>query len=177
MRPVYGRLPMRRALLALALTAALGASALAGCSRSSGASAACGKATHEEAQFPANHVLPGQPEPTYLTDPPTSGPHAPLADVQPRYDTPLPKPTQVGVLEAGKVLVQYRPDVPAAGIDELQKLAGGPIVVAPNPDLDHPVIATAWLYTSRCDAVDVGALRAFARSHADHGPGGHTGAG
>jgi hypothetical protein len=147
---------------------------LTGCSKAGGESAACGKATHEQAQFPANHVLPGQPEPAYLTNPPTSGPHAPLATVDPVYDAPLPRPTQVGVLETGKVLIQYRPDVPADQVEQLRGLAGGDIVVAPNPELDHPVVTTAWLYTQRCHRVDTGALKSFAKARADHGPGGHT---
>ena len=161
---------MRRAIVFGALLAL----PFTGCGSAGGESAACGKVTHEEAQFPANHVLPGQPEPTYLTNPPTSGPHAPLARVAPLYEEPLPGPTQVGVLETGKVLVQYRGDVPAPQVDELRGLAGGDVVVAPNPGLDHPVVATAWLYTQRCERVDAGAIEAFARAHGAGAPGPHT---
>ena len=133
----------------------------------------CDRPERQRAQLPAIHVLPGQPEPSYLSDPPTSGPHAPLTSVPPVFDTPVPRPTQVGILERGMVLVQYRPDLP---LDEQQRLVGlaaGPVTVAPNPQLDRPVVASAWLYLLRCDAVDTAALADFVTNRTADAPGGH----
>ena len=46
---------------------------------------------------------------------------------------------------------------------ELEDLAGDGVVVAPNPDLPAPVVATAWLYKRTCDEVDAAALRGVHR--------------
>ena len=118
------------------------------------------------------HVLPGATGLHYRTDPPTSGPHQPaprLARVQQR---PLPRPVQVGLLEAGDVLVQYR-GLDRADIDRLQKLAGDHVVVAPNPDLPsrYRVVATGWIHKRTCTAVDTGALGDFVRQRGGKGPG------
>ena len=47
-------------------------------------------------------------EPQYTTDPPTSGPHTPGALPGGVLTQPLARPSQVGALEAGLVLIQYR---------------------------------------------------------------------
>ena len=75
---------------------------------------------------------------------------------------------QVTVLARGAVLVQYRD--PAAA-ETLAPLADrGDIVVAPAPDLDEAVVATAWTVKLRCEAVDVDAIAAFfdAQVGSDH---------
>ncbi|MEO7557396.1 MAG: DUF3105 domain-containing protein [Acidimicrobiales bacterium] len=146
--------------------------AVAGCGGSSAkapAAAACGAVVPEALDSNLGHVLPGAPEPTYLTDPPTSGPHAPGAAPTGAVDAPLTRPVQVGLLEAGGVLVQYRD---AADLDWLRPLATGSVVVAPNPDLADRVVATAWLYKQSCSGQDADALGRFAVDHAGHGPDG-----
>jgi hypothetical protein len=140
---------------------------------SAAASSRCDEPQLQPAQFPAGHVLPGQPEPRYLSEPPTSGPHAPVAEVAPVYDAPVARPTQVGILETGRVLIQYQGGLPADQIDRLRSLAGGHIVVAPASELDRPVVASAWLRLLRCDAVDEEALRDFVGDRAGKGPDGH----
>lgn len=118
-----------------------------------------------------NHVFGGGQEPDYATDPPTSGPHEPGPARSGVLDEPLSRPQQVGQLEAGAVLLQYRPDLDAGQRAELEALAGDRVVVAPNPDLPTPVVATAWVRKMECRAVDAGALRAFAEAHVGQGPG------
>ena len=145
---------------------------LSGCS-GDGGSSACGRPQRQQAQFPAGHILPDQPEPTYLSDPPTSGPHAPLAKVEPVYSDALPRPTQVGILETGAVLLQYQPGLPPDQRDRLLAFGGDGTVVAPNPSLDRAVVASAWLYLMRCSTVDDEALRDFVAEHRGRGPGGH----
>ena len=142
---------------------------LVGCG-SSTRSSSCEDA-HAEALNPAeNHVLPGAAEPTYATDPPTSGPHTPGAPPQGALTEPLPRPAQVGVLEAGDVLLQYR-DLSDRELQDLTQLVTDKVIVAPNPALPTRVVATAWLFKQTCSAVDAAALRGFIRTRVGHGPG------
>ena len=159
---------MSRALVLVALVLLV---ACAGDDDAPEASGACG-ADQQERIDPAsaNHVLAGADEPAYASDPPTSGPHQPGPVIGGVVDTPLSRPQQVGQLEAGAVLLQHR-DLPTAELAELEALAGDQVIVAPNPDLPAPVVATAWTRKLICEAVDVDALAAFAEAHAGAGPG------
>ena len=76
----------------------------------------------------------------------------------------------MGALEAGIVLLQYR-DLSPADVETLSQLAGGQVVVAPNPDLPDRIVATSWLNKQVCSAVDVPELRGFVRNHEGRGPG------
>ena len=106
----------------------------------------------------------------YTSDPPTSGPHQPTPPVEGVVSQPLTRPVQVGVLERGDVLLQHRPDLPGDQQAALDALAGDGVVVAPNPDLDDPVVATAWLHKRTCEAVDVDALQEFIDERRGRGP-------
>lgn len=135
-----------------------------------GGSSGCGPVIRERLD-PSSpvHLLPGAPEPDYLSDPPTSGPHLsgrPPAGV---VDQPLDRPTQVLVLEEGGVLIQYHglDDSDVAGLAEL---ASDSVVVAPNPALADPVVATAWLNKLTCEEVDLEALSRFVAEHVGQGP-------
>ncbi len=160
------RLPPIVAIAAVVAAAPL----LAACGGGSGSDGACGRITRE-AIDPGflQHVLSGEGV-EYSTDPPTSGPHQPSPDVDPVRVAPLSKPLQVGILESGEVLLQHRPDLPADQLAELEALAGDGVVVAPNPDLDDPVVATAWLFKRSCEEVDVDALREFVAERRGKGP-------
>lgn len=110
------------------------------------------------------HVLAGAPAPSYATEPPTSGPHQSgrLAGV---VGDPLSGPLQVGALEAGQVLLQHR-DLAPADRARLESLAGPLVIVAPNPALPAPVVASAWRTRQLCRTVDVESLGRFVRAHA-----------
>jgi hypothetical protein len=133
-------------------------------------SSACGPAQAEpEDERSGLHVLPNAADPTYAADPPTSGPHVAGPGLRGVQAERLRTVLQVGVLEEGKVLVQYQP---AAGDPSpLMELAGDQVVVAPNPDLNTPVVATAWGHRLTCTAVDPTAVAAFVAARA--GQGGH----
>lgn len=104
---------------------------------------------------------------------PTSGPHsgAPVCGVVSR---PVPVDAQIHALEHGAVAYQYRDaDVGADGVAALADLAedlGSLVLVAPNPQLDAPVVATAWNRKMRVDEVDVDRLRDFATAFRGRGP-------
>jgi hypothetical protein len=136
-----------------------------------GSDGACGPVTREalDPQFLV-HVL-GDADVEYTSDPPTSGPHQPTPAVSGVVDQPLTRPVQVGVLERGDVLLQHRTDLPDDEMADLAALAGTGVVVAPAPDLDDPVIATAWLFKRTCSSVDAGALQDFIDQRLGKGPG------
>lgn len=146
------RLPMAPAAVLLLLL-------LAGCREKSEPRAACASVVIE-ALDPASiqHVLPGAPEPTYRTDPPTSGAHRAGPIPTGALDQPLPRSVQVAVLEQGGVVVQHRNPADRAA---LAPLGGDRVVVAPAPDLPVRVVATAWRHKLACTGLDVEALRSF----------------
>lgn len=155
----------RRAALLGAIAAA------SACGAGSGDEGACGPITRESLD-PAYlvHVLDGGDDVEYTSDPPTSGPHQPGPPVAGVVGEPLPRPVQVGILERGDVLLQHDPDLGAAARADLEALAGDRVVVAPNPDLPAPVVATAWLFTRACRAVDVEPLQQFVDERVGNGP-------
>ncbi|HEX2038561.1 MAG TPA: EamA family transporter [Acidimicrobiales bacterium] len=150
----FRRIPMATAAVVLMLL-------LVGCRGGAGpgGATACGAAVREPLDPAATrHVLPGAPEPTYATDPPTSGPHQAGPSPTGVVDEPLPRPVQVAVLEQGGVVVQYRE---AGDRAALAPLGGERVVVAPNPALPVRVVATAWRQKLACTSLDVDTLRAF----------------
>jgi drug/metabolite transporter (DMT)-like permease len=159
---------------ALAVATALIVGLLAGCGSASGSGSAggCQRVVTEplDRQYLV-HVLPGAPDPSYRTDPPTSGPHQPTPPVKPVVEQPLPRPIQVGLLEEGRVLLQHD-GLSVADRTKLEALAGGDVVVAPNPDLPAgaKIVATAWVTKQICSRFDADALEMFAKDHAGNGP-------
>ena len=85
-------------------------------------------------------------------------------------DEPITRPVQVGILERGDVLLQHDPDLDAGDRARLEDLAGDGVVVAPNPELPAPIVATAWLYKRTCDAADADALQDFVDERRGKGP-------
>ena len=160
----------RRQLCALTLVAALGLG-VAGCGGGDGR-AACGPTTREAlASAYLVHVLSDDQSVEYTSDPPTSGPHVPSPPTEGVLDEPLSPALQVGVLERGDVLLQHDPDLSSDDRAQLEELAGSSVVVAPNPDLPVPVVATAWLFERTCDELGVDALEAFIDERRGRGPG------
>lgn len=117
------------------------------------------------------HVL-GDANLDYTTDPPTSGPHQPTPPMTGAVVERIARPVQIGILERGDVLIQYRPGLPADEVDALEELGRPRVVVAPNPELEDPVVATAWLFKRTCSGVDPAALDEFVSERVNHGPDG-----
>ena len=144
---------------------------LAACGGGDDASSGCGPITREALDSSyLVHVLADADDVQYTSDPPTSGPHQPGPVGGGSLDEPLTRARQVGILELGYVLLQFGPDLPADDLTALHALAGPGVVVAPNPDLPAPVVATAWTYKRTCDAVDVAALQEFIDERSGKGP-------
>ena len=100
----------------------------------------------------------------YLTDPPTSGPHASSQVPGPGVVLPLPPSVQVAVLESGGVVLQFQPD--AVSEAQLRELDDTELVVFENTDLTDPIVVTAWRQKLVCSAFDADEIRGF---RADHG--------
>jgi hypothetical protein len=151
--------------------AAGGGTGTAAASDPTGSSGAC-RTTTDEPLDPtaAIRLLPNAPEPTYATDPPSSGAFVVGSVVSATPTEPLSRPVQVGLLAQGKVLVQYGPSLSPADVTDLEGLAGADIVVAPNPTLASPIVATAWRARQICDQLDLSALRQFATVNANRAP-------
>jgi hypothetical protein len=156
-------------VLAVGMVALLGACGNGG-TPPEPASGSCGPSVTEPLDpSSAVHLLPGAAEPEYLSDPPTSGPHLSGRPPAGAVEEPLDRPTQVLVLEQGGVLIQYR-DVEASAVASLESLAAESVVVAPNPHLAAPMVATAWRTKRTCTAADLEALREFVDVHLGQGP-------
>ena len=170
---------LRRSLVRVPVVGVVLASVLLGACASSSdpstISAGCANPHHDPLD-PTSvvHVLPGAPAPRYLRDPPTSGAHqvAVLSQFQGARSEPISRPQQVGLLEKGQVVVQYRPSPGAA--EALASLtADARVTLAPAPDLGPAVAATAWTWGIECSttsATSASALRRFITTHAGHGP-------
>jgi hypothetical protein len=149
----------------------IGAIVLGACGAGSGEERACGPTTRESLD-PAYlvHVLGDADDLEYTSDPPTSGPHQPGPEVDGVVAVPLTRPVQVGILERGDVLLQHRPDLDSEARTDLEALAGDRVVVAPNPDLPAPIVATAWLFKRTCETADTIALQDFVDERVGNGP-------
>lgn len=169
---------LRPLLLGAALTLLIGGAACGGGGPDGAAAPAsgCGEVLQERID-PDHlvHLLPGAAEPGYLTDPPTSGPHAPAAARSGVIDEPLSRAEQVGQLEAGVVLLQHDATVEGDDLAALEALGDEPaVLVLPNDGLPAPIVATAWTRKLVCSSLDGGgddAVAAFVADFAGQGPG------
>lgn len=133
------------------------------------ASASCSEVREPEDPLSIQHVI--DPEGiTYLTDPPTSGPHLSGPAPTGLLTSPLPPAAQVNVLESGAILVQYTAPVSAADVRPLLD-DNGSIVIAPATGLPATVVATAWTWKLTCGSVDLDRIRAFAAERGADAPG------
>lgn len=191
---VQGNLPTwltRRAPAVLAALAALVGVGLSGCaagepeaegtttsSTEPSSDEGCGTVVEEQLDPQSGrHLLPGAPVPPYLSDPPTSGAHTSGGGVESGVlAEPIDPPTQVQVLEGGRVLIQFGSgELTADEVNALTVLAeaNDQVVVAPHDSLPAPVVATAWVHKMLCEDVDPKALAEFAASYTTKAPGEH----
>ena len=82
----------------------------------------------------------------YAQSPPAGGEHNPIWQNCGFYDEPIRNETAVHSLEHGAVWVTYSPDLPQDEVERLRDLAQSEdyVLVSPYPDLDSPVVASAW---------------------------------
>ncbi len=89
---------------------------------------------------------------TYGQSVPAGGPHNPVWQNCGIYDEPVREENVVHSMEHGAVWLAYQPDLPAEQIELLRDsvrqarrfLQQPFIVLSPQPELDVPIVATAW---------------------------------
>jgi hypothetical protein len=108
----------------------------------------------------------------YPQDPPAGGPHYPAWQKCQVYDEPIPNEPAVHSQEHGAVWITYQPDLPEADVEALAAFSEGQryVLISPYPDLDSPVVASAWGAQLRLDGVDDPRLPEFIAQFAGNGP-------
>lgn len=119
----------------------------------------------------------------YPTDPPTSGPHYPVWATYKTYLEPVNPGFLVHSLKHGAIVITWRcPDGCADDLTALRELINQRprdprcdsllhhrIVVAPRPDQDRTLVASAWGHAFKADCFDLPALTAFIDAHYGQG--------
>lgn len=111
----------------------------------------------------ADHVQPGQAV-EYEVEPPVGGPHAtsPYWLNCGFYSEPVPTESAVHSLEHGAVWITHQPDLPEDQINVLRGHAGiGHVIVSPWPNLEDPVVASAWGRQLKLDSANDPELEQF----------------
>lgn len=110
---------------------------------------------------------------TYSQDVPVGGPHNPQWQNCGIYDQPLRRENVIHSMEHGAVWVAYSTDLPTEQVEVLQNLvrqeqAGTQerwIVLSPQPNLDDPIVVTAWRVQLRLDNASDQRLPQFVASY------------
>ena len=90
------------------------------------------------------------------TLPPIGGLHSEVWQNCGIYDEPIDAANAVHSLEHGAVWIAYQPDLDDADVATLQDWARGEshMLLSPYPDLQSPVVLTAWEVQLEADSVD-----------------------
>ena len=114
---------------------------------------------------------------TYLTDPPTSGPHYPSPQDGGYFETAIASGYLVHSLEHGAVVIYYNPaTVTASQKDSLKALAAAhpgifaQVVCVPRDDATYPIILTAWTHRLRLTTYDQSRIDGFIALYLGKGP-------
>lgn len=85
------------------------------------------------------------------------------------YDEPIREENVVHSMEHGAVWIAYQPDLPADQVETMRELVRAErqrqreplIVLAPKPELDVPIVATAWRVQLKLEDANDERLQAF----------------
>jgi hypothetical protein len=99
----------------------------------------------------------------YEQTPPAGGPHNPVWQNCGFYDKPIRDENAVHSLEHGAVWISYLPNLPQDEIERLRDLTESNhyVLVSPYPDLDSPVVASAWGKQLALESAEDPALERF----------------
>lgn len=138
--------------------------------------------------FPAksrDHIANADQKVKYGSNPPTSGQHYQVPAEDGAYDQAPPDTALVHTLEHGRVIIWFKPSLPASERANLKKFFDDDtyhMVIVPRENMPYDVAASAWnadpqpLGTGRLLACPkyneklFDALRAFREEHRDNGP-------
>jgi hypothetical protein len=103
----------------------------------------------------------------YEQNPPAGGEHNPVWQNAGFYDEPVANETAVHTLEHGAVWITYQPDLPADQKDQIREIVEGQtcMLASPYPDLDSPIVASAWGKQLRLEDADSPDLESFVRAY------------
>lgn len=103
----------------------------------------------------------------YDQTPPAGGEHDPVWQNAGFYSEPIRDENAVHTLEHGAVWIAYRSDLPQGQVERLRDLAQSQscILVSPYPDLDAPIVATAWGNQMTLESADDPNLERFVRAY------------
>jgi len=102
--------------------------------------------------------------------PPAGGVHHPSWLNCGVYREPLELEHAVHSLEHGAVWLAYHPDLPDEQVEILEDYGDSYTLVAPYPDLESPIVATAWGARLQLDEVPDGDLERFLTRYKGQGP-------
>ena len=103
----------------------------------------------------------------YEQTPSVGGAHDPVWQNCGFYGQPVREENAVHSLEHGAVWIAYSPDLPQDQVTELQNLAQSQtyILASPYPDLESPVVASAWGKQVALDSADDPDLQSFIKAY------------
>lgn len=123
-----------------------------------------------------DHIQPGATHDEYNSTPPTSGPHYPTWADWGIHAESIQNELQIHNLEHGGIVIQYQPELDQATLDQLTALVRemGPtykkLLLAPYPELDSPIVLTAWTRIEKLQKFNADAIRAFAAEYIEKAP-------
>lgn len=99
----------------------------------------------------------------YDQSPPAGGEHNPTWQNAGFYPEPVQNEMAVHTMEHGGVWITYNPDLPQGQVDELREVANSRecVLASPYPDLESPVVASAWGKQIKLEGSDDPALDRF----------------
>ena len=103
----------------------------------------------------------------YAQSPPVGGEHNPVWQNCGFYDKPVADENAVHSLEHGAVWIAYGTALPRDQIGQLRALTQGHthLLVSPHPDLDSPIVASAWGKQLVLEEADDPDLERFVRAY------------
>lgn len=112
----------------------------------------------------------------YNTNPPTSGNHWPIPLRDGVYNREKPDEAMVHSMEHGRVIVSYKPTIPAQAIEKLEEIAGqSALILVPRSKNETDIALAAW---TRLDKFNLNAdgtfdekrIQDFIRRYKNKGP-------
>lgn len=114
---------------------------------------------------PANQHTEGDVD--YDQTPPAGGEHNPVWQNSGFYEAPVRDENAVHTLEHGAVWITYSPDLPQDQKDQIRQLVEGQtcMLASPHPNLEAPVVASAWGKQLPLESADSPDLEQFVRAY------------
>lgn len=135
--------------------------------------AGCTEIKEVEEQEASPHLEAGAPNPTYNSNPPSSGKH--LGNTAPwgAQDETIDKKMLVHNLEHGGVIIHYTDEIGSDSEDAIQELVDSfpdGVISQPNEELDDPLGLAAWGRVQTCERYNETVVSAFIKERCNKGP-------